>query len=55
MSQRAERYSEKAAQCEEAAQRVKDPETRVLYLDLAHQWRQLARQAAAPDRKRDKT
>ena len=54
MSQHAERYSEKAAYCEEAAQKVRDPETRTLYLDLAHQWRELARQAEALDRGRGK-
>ena len=54
MSLRAERYSEKAAHCEEAAQKVRDPETRTLYLDLARQWRELARQAKALDRERGK-
>jgi len=54
MSQLAERYSEKAGNCEEAAQRVKDPETRTLYLNLALQWRKLARQVEALDRGRGK-
>jgi hypothetical protein len=54
MTGRAERYRGKAAHCEEAARRVSDPETRTLYLDLAHQWRELARQAEALDRERGK-
>ena len=54
MTQRAECYRGKAARCEEAARRVSDPETRTLYLDLAHRWRELARQAEALDRERGK-
>ena len=54
MNQRAERYRENAAYCEKAAQNVGDRETGTLYLDLAHQWRELARQAEALDRERGK-
>jgi hypothetical protein len=50
MTQRAERYKGKAAHCEEVARKLSDPETMTLYLDLAHQWRELARQVEALDR-----
>jgi hypothetical protein len=45
ISLRAERYRVRAAECDQAAVKFSDPETRTLYLDLAHQWRDLARQA----------
>ena len=49
MTERAERYMKRA---EEAAGTVRDAETKVLYLDLAHRWRELARQAEGIDRDR---
>jgi hypothetical protein len=52
MTVRVERYLEKAAHCEQAAERVADPVTKALYLDLASQWRQLAQQAETLDRER---
>jgi len=45
MSKRAERYKKRATDCEAAAQKLTDNETRRVSLDLAHQWRELARQA----------
>jgi hypothetical protein len=45
MDVRVERYRKKAAHCEQAAEYVTDAATKALYLDLARQWQQLARQA----------
>jgi hypothetical protein len=52
MSVRAERYRKKAAECEQAAQRLSDPATRSIYLDLVKHWKDLARQAEMLDRER---
>jgi hypothetical protein len=52
MTERAERYMKRAAECEEAAGTVRDAETKVLYLDVTHRWRELARQAEGIDRDR---
>jgi hypothetical protein len=50
MSLRADRYRAKAADCEQAARKLSDANTRTLYLDLAHQGRNLARQAEMLER-----
>jgi hypothetical protein len=50
MSLRAERYWVRAAECDQAAKKLSDSETRTLYLNLAHQWRELARQAEMLER-----
>jgi hypothetical protein len=52
MTERAERYMKLAAECEEAARKTQDTATKVLYLDLADRWRDLARQAEGIDRDR---
>jgi hypothetical protein len=52
MTERAERYMKRAAECEEAARTTQDTATKVLYLDLADRWRDLARQAEGIDRDR---
>jgi hypothetical protein len=52
MTERAERYMKRAAECEEAARKTQDTATKVLYLDLADRWRDLARQAEGIDRDR---
>jgi hypothetical protein len=54
MSLRAERYRSRAAECEQTAEKVRDPATKALHLDLAREWRNLARQAEALDRERGK-
>ena len=41
---------EKAAWAREQAKRVRDPETKQGWLDLAAQWEALARTAEAPER-----
>jgi hypothetical protein len=45
MNARVERCRKKAVACERAAETLRDPATKALYLDLARQWRRLARQA----------
>ena len=51
MSSRAEGYRQRAAECEHAATHARiDPATKTIYLELAHQWRELARQAEMLDR-----
>jgi hypothetical protein len=52
MSLRAERYRRRAAECEQAAEKPMNPETKTVYLDLAHQWRDLARQTEKLERER---
>ena len=52
MGVRAERYQKKAAHCEQAAEYVADAATKALYLDLARQWQELARQAEKFDGER---
>jgi hypothetical protein len=49
VSSRAERYRQRAVECEQAAQTVRDSDTRTVYADLAHHWRELARQAESLD------
>jgi hypothetical protein len=50
ISLRAERYRVRAAECDQAAKKFSDPESRTLYLDLAQQWRDLARQVEMLER-----
>ncbi len=50
MNERAERYKQKAADCDQAAHGLSNPETKALYFDLAKEWRNLARQAEMLDR-----
>jgi hypothetical protein len=46
-----ERYKKRAAECERAAAHGgQHPATKTLYLDLAQQWRELARQVETLDR-----
>jgi hypothetical protein len=52
MDARAERYRKKAVQCEHTAHSLNDPATKALFLDLAHQWRRLARQVEMLDGER---
>ena len=52
MNERAERYKQRAADCDQVAQSLNDPKTKDLYLDLAKEWRNLARQAEMLDRER---
>jgi len=40
---------QRAVECEQAAQTVRDSDTRAVYADLAHHWRELARQAESLD------
>jgi len=47
---RADRYLQRAAECERLAASVRDQEVRATFLDLADQWRDLARQAQTLDR-----
>jgi hypothetical protein len=47
---RADRYLEKAAECEHLAASVRDPQVGATFLDLANQWRDLARQVETLDR-----
>ena len=54
MSSRAERFRQKAADCELAAAKAKNPEGKTLFLDLARQWRELAHQAERMDSEKHK-
>ena len=47
---RADRYLERAAQCEHLAASVRDPQAQAIFFDLANQWRDLARQVKTLDR-----
>jgi hypothetical protein len=49
LSNNAERYRRKASECERLAHNLSDPANKSLYFDLAHQWRELARQAEMLD------
>jgi hypothetical protein len=52
MNERAQAYLRKAAECDQAALRVHDEKTRLIYLDLANGWRDMAEQAEALERQR---
>jgi hypothetical protein len=45
MSERPDVYRKKATECERHAQLASDQLTRQIYLDLVHQWREMAAQA----------
>ena len=45
MSERAERCRKKAIECERGAVLATDPAVRLIYADLARQWRDMAEQA----------
>ena len=55
MSDQADACKKKAAECERSAILVTDEKLRKLYLDLAEQWRELAKQTEILDRKRVST
>jgi hypothetical protein len=55
MSERVDRYRDCAAECERMARGVSDPAIAKIYLDLAEQWREMAKQAEILDRERPKT
>lgn len=42
MTERTDKYRRKAVECEKAAQIAVDNAVRNIYLDLAHQWQELA-------------
>ena len=60
MGERAAACRRRAIDCEQAASRVKDPDVRTAYLDMAARWRRMAAQQDAMDhvladlRKREK-
>ena len=60
MGERADACRRTANDCELAASRVKDPDVRTVYLDMAARWRRMAEQQEAMDhvlgdlRKREK-
>ena len=47
MSERAGACKRKAAECERAEKLAKDEHARLLYLDLANEWRAVAERVAA--------
>ena len=49
MGERADAYRRRANDCEQAASRVKDPDVRTVYLDMAARWRRMAEQQEAID------
>jgi hypothetical protein len=52
MNERAQACLLKAVECEHAARHSKDESVRLLYLDLAKQWRTLAEHVETMDRQR---
>ena len=49
MGERADACRRRANDCELAASRVKDPEVRTVYLDMAARWRRMAAQQEGID------
>jgi hypothetical protein len=49
MGERADACRRRANDCELAASRVKDPEVRTVYLDMAARWRRMVAQQEAFD------
>ena len=49
MGERAEACRRRANDCEQAATRVKDPEVRMVYLEIAARWRRMAEQQEVID------
>ena len=47
---RADLYRERAAECKRQAALVRDPQARVILVDLVDQWRDLARQVETLER-----
>ena len=52
MSERAEACRKKALQCEHAAIMAADTDARLMYLDIARQWREMAEQAEELEQRR---
>jgi hypothetical protein len=52
MNERAQACLQKAAECVQAALRVSDEKTRLMYLDLANGWRNMAEHAETLQRLR---
>jgi hypothetical protein len=50
LNNKAQRYRRKASECEKLAHNLSNPANKSLYIDLAHQWRELARQVEMLDR-----
>ena len=46
-------YTTRAEHCEEMALRVKDPEARHIFVELARKWRALAREAEEKNKEHD--
>ena len=46
---RADYYLRKAEDCARIAERMKDPEARAAFVELAQQWRALAKQFSGPE------
>ncbi len=46
---RADYYLRKAEDCARSAERMKDPEARAAFVELAQQWRALAKQFSGPE------
>ena len=55
MSEQAELYKKKAAECERQAKLVSAEHLRKVYLELARQWSELVQQVEFIDRVRQKT
>ena len=49
MGERADACRRRANDCELAASRMKDPDVRTVYLDMAARWRRMAEQQEAID------
>jgi hypothetical protein len=52
MNERVQACLRKAAECEQAALRVRDEKTRLMYLDLANGWRDMAEHVETLQRRR---